>query len=67
MKLFLFIKKKLDLTLRNLILFLAVFSVSTLFIISLVVSYQIVKNQLINNSLSLNSEYANKIATSTDN
>ena len=67
MKLFLFIKKKLDLTLRNLILFLAVFSVFNLFIISLVVSYQIVKNQLIDNSLSLNSEYANKIAKSTDN
>ncbi|WP_425919526.1 sensor domain-containing diguanylate cyclase [Acinetobacter sp. TSRC1-2] len=67
MKLFRLIKKSLDLNLRKLILFLAVFSVSTLFIISLIVSYQIVKNQLINNSLVLNYEYANKIATSTDN
>jgi hypothetical protein len=54
MKLVRLIKKNLDLNLRKLILLLAVFSVSTLFIISLVVSYQIVKNQLINNSLSLN-------------
>lgn len=67
MRIFRFIKKNLDLNLRKLILFLAGFSVSILFIISLVISYQIVKNQLIDNSLSLNFEYANKIATSTDN
>jgi len=67
MKLFRFAEKKLSLNLRKLILFLAIFSVSSLFIISLVISYQIVKKQLINNSLSLNSQYANKIAMSTDN
>lgn len=67
MKLFRFAEKKLSLNLRKLILFLAIFSVSSLFIISLVISYQIVKKQLINNSLSLNAQYANKIAMSTDN
>lgn len=66
MKLFKFIEKKLNLNLRKLILFLAIFSVSSLFIISLLISYQIVKKQLIDNSLSLNSQYANKIAMSTD-
>lgn len=66
MKLFKFAKKKLSLNLRKLILFLAIFSVSSLFIISLIISYQIVKKQLINNSLLLNSQYANKIAMSTD-
>ena len=67
MKLFRFAEKKFNLNLRKLILFLSIFSVSSLFIISLVISYQIVKKQLINNSLSLNSQYANKIAMSTDN
>lgn len=67
MKLFRFAEKKFNLNLRKLILFLSIFSVSSLFIISLVISYQVVKKQLINNSLSLNSQYANKIAMSTDN
>ena len=67
MKLFKFAEKNFNLNLRKLILFLSIFSVSSLFIISLLVSYQIVKKQLINNSLSLNSQYANKIAISADN
>lgn len=58
---------KINLNLRKLILFLAIFSVLSLFIISSVISYYIVRNQLINNSLALNSEYANKIAIITDN
>lgn len=60
-------RKYLDLNLRQLILLLAIFSVSSLFIISLIISYQIVKNQLIDNSLALNSDHAHKIALSTDN
>lgn len=60
-------RKHLDLNLRQLILLLAIFSVSSLFIISLIISYQIVKNQLIDNSLALNSDHAHKIALSTDN
>ena len=44
----------LQLNLRKLILLLAIFSVISLFIISLLVSYYIQKNQLINNSLSVN-------------
>ena len=67
MKLSRIIEKRLKLNLRKLILFLAIFSVSILFFISLAISYQIVKRQLINNSLDLNAEYANKIAISTDN
>lgn len=67
MKLFRFAERKFHLNLRKLILFLSIFSVSSLFIISLVISYQIVKQQLIHNSLSLNAQYANKIAISTDN
>lgn len=59
--------KSLDLDLRKLILLLIVFCVSTLFFVSLGVSYLIVKNQLISNSLAINSEYANKIALNTDN
>lgn len=58
---------KINLNLRKLILFLAIFSVLSLFIISSVISYYIVRNQLINNSLALNSEHANKIAIITDN
>lgn len=60
-------RKHLDLNLRQLILLLAIFSVSSLFIISLIISYQIVKNQLIDNSLALNADHAHKIALSTDN
>ncbi|MPW43632.1 sensor domain-containing diguanylate cyclase [Acinetobacter guerrae] len=52
----------LQLNLRKLILFLAIFSVLSLFAISLLVNYYIQKNQLINNSLSVNMEYASKIA-----
>lgn len=55
----------LQLNLRKLILLLAIFSVISLFIISLLVSYYIQKNQLINNSLSVNMEYASKIAKGT--
>ena len=58
---------KINLNLRKLILFLAIFSVLSLFIISSVISYYIVRNQLINNSLALNSEHANKIAIIIDN
>lgn len=58
---------KINLNLRKLILFLAIFSVLSLFIISSVINYYIVRNQLINNSLALNSEHANKIAIITDN
>ncbi|MDM1780578.1 sensor domain-containing diguanylate cyclase [Acinetobacter sp. 10FS3-1] len=60
-------RKRLDLNLRKLILLLAIFSVSTLFIISLIISYQIVTNQLISNSLALNSNYANKVSLNTNN
>ena len=67
MKLSRIIERRLKLNLRKLILFLAIFSVSILFVISLVISYHIVKTQLINNSLALNAEYANKIAINTDN
>ena len=56
----------LQLNLRKLILFLAVFSVLSLFIISLLVNYYIQKNQLIDNSLSVNMEYASKIARGTN-
>lgn len=58
---------KINLNLRKLILFLAIFSVLSLFIISSLISYYIVRNQLINNSLALNSEHANKIAIIIDN
>ena len=57
----------LKLNLRKLILLLSVFSVSSLFIVSVVVSYYIQKQQLISNSLSVNLEYASKIAIGTDN
>lgn len=60
-------KKILNLNLRKLILLLTVVCVSALFIISLIVSYQIVKNQLLTNSLSIHSDHANKIAQVTDN
>ncbi|WP_130804384.1 sensor domain-containing diguanylate cyclase [Acinetobacter ihumii] len=56
----------LQLNLRKLILFLAIFSVLSLFIISLLVNYYIQKNQLIENSLSVNMEYASKIARGTN-
>ena len=60
------IVQSLQLNLRKLILLLAIFSVSTLFIVSLIISYYIVKNELINTSLSLNEEYAEKIALNTE-
>ena len=56
----------LNLDLRKLILFLAMFSVFSLFIISLAVSYYIQRQQLIENSLSVNFDYASKIAHGTD-
>ncbi|WP_445116486.1 sensor domain-containing diguanylate cyclase [Acinetobacter sp. WZC-1] len=56
----------LNLNLRKLILFLTVFSVFSLFIATLLVNYFIQKNQLIENSLSVNMEYAIKIANGTD-
>ncbi len=57
---------KLNLDLRKLILFLAMFSVFSLFVISLAVSYYIQRQQLIENSLSVNFDYASKIAQGTD-
>lgn len=53
-------------TLRKLILSLVIFSVISLFLISLAVSYYIQKQQLIDNSLSVNFEYATKIAAGVD-
>lgn len=53
-------------TLRKLILGLVIFSVISLFLVSLAVSYYIQKQQLIDNSLSVNFEYATKIATGVD-
>jgi len=57
---------KLNLDLRKLILFLAMFSVFSLFVIPLAVSYYIQRQQLIENSLSVNFDYASKIAQGTD-
>ena len=42
------------------------FSIATLFVISLVVSYIIQRNQLLNSALAVHEEYAHKIASSTD-
>ncbi|WP_111895539.1 sensor domain-containing diguanylate cyclase [Acinetobacter sp. MB5] len=56
----------LNLNLRKLILYLAIFSVVSLFIISLIVSYYTQKHELIENALSVNLEYASKIANSSD-
>lgn len=56
----------LDLNLRKLILDLVIFSVVSLFLISLAVSYYIQRQELIDNSLSVNFEYATKIATGVD-
>ena len=56
----------LNLDLRKLILFLSMFSVFSLFVISLAVSYYIQRQQLIENSLSVNFDYASKIAHGTD-
>lgn len=56
----------LDLNLRKLILYLAMFSVVSLFVVSLAVSYYIQKHELIENALSVNVEYASKIASSSD-
>ena len=52
----------LDLNLRKLILYLSIFSVVSLFIVSLIVSYYIEKQELLHNALSVNAEYAAKIA-----
>lgn len=56
----------LKLNLRKLILFLAVFSIVILFIASLFVNYSIQKKELLDTSLSVNMEYATKIAQKTD-
>ncbi|MHA3056124.1 GGDEF domain-containing protein [Acinetobacter sp. ANC 4633] len=56
----------LDLNLRKLILYLSIFSVVSLFIVSLIVSYYIEKHELLHNALSVNAEYAAKIANSSD-
>lgn len=55
----------LDLNLRKLILYLSIFSVVSLFIVSLIVSYYIEKHELLHNALSVNAEYAAKIANSS--
>ena len=52
--------------LKKLIISLVLFSIATLFVISLFVNYFIQRNQLLSNALSVNDEYAHKIATSTD-
>lgn len=56
----------LKLNLRKLILFLAIFSIAILFIASLFVNYSIQKKELLDTSLSVNMEYATKIAQKTD-
>lgn len=56
----------LKINLRTLILYLVIFSVASLFLISLAVSYYIQKKQLIENSLSLNYDYAHKVSLNTD-
>ncbi|MHA3050556.1 sensor domain-containing diguanylate cyclase [Acinetobacter sp. ANC 4639] len=56
----------LNLDLRKLILCLAAFSVFSLFIASLLVSYYVQKKELIQNALSVNLEYAAKIANGTN-
>ncbi|OTG81074.1 sensor domain-containing diguanylate cyclase [Acinetobacter sp. ANC 4648] len=56
----------LKLNLRKLILFLAIFCVIILFTASLFVNYYIQKKQLIDISLSVNKEYASKIAHNTN-
>lgn len=56
----------LDLNLQKLILYLAIFSVTSLFIVSLVVSYYVQKSELIENALAVNAEYATKISNSAD-
>lgn len=42
------------------------FRIATLFVISLFVKYFIQRNQLLSSALSVNEEYAHKIATSSD-
>ena len=54
------------LNLKKLIISLVFFSIATLFVISLFVNYFIQRNQLLSSALSVNEEYAQKIATSTD-
>ena len=54
------------LNLKKLIISLVLFSIATLFVISLFVNYFIQRNQLLSSALSVNEEYAHKIATSTD-
>ncbi len=54
------------LNLKKLIISLVLFSIATLFVISLFVNYFIQRNQLLTSALSVNEEYAHKIATSTD-
>lgn len=56
----------LNLDLRKLILCLAAFSVFSLFLVSILVSYYVQKKELIQNSLSVNLEYASKIANGTN-
>lgn len=56
----------LKLNLRKLILFLAIFSIVILFTASLFVNYAIQKKELLDTSLSVNMEYATKIAHSAD-
>lgn len=56
----------LKINLRTLILYLVIFSVASLFLISLAVSYYIQKKQLIENSLSLNYDYAHKVSLNAD-
>ncbi|WP_111895534.1 sensor domain-containing diguanylate cyclase [Acinetobacter sp. MB5] len=55
-----------NLDLKKLILGLAAFSVFSLFVVSLVVSYYVQKKKLIQNSLAVNLEYAEKIADGTN-
>ena len=54
------------LNLKKLIISLVLFSIASLFVISLVVSYIIQRNQLLNSALAVHEEYAHKIASSTD-
>ncbi len=60
------LKNYFKLNLRKLILILTILAVSALFVISLLISYSILKQELIENSLSINYEYASKIALNTD-
>lgn len=54
------------LNLKKLILSLVIFSIATLFVISLIVNYFIQRNQLIGSALAVHEEYAHKIANSTE-